>query len=150
MSKDANKEVSKIININEDARQFYQTAQEKAENDTVKNIFKDFENLHEGIVINLQNYVRQNGGDPETDGTMTGNVSEMWGKARAALSSNTDESLIASLEEAEDRCIHSIKDAISDDDLPADARATLKREEETLQRSHDYMKIMKQNVNAAA
>ena len=150
MSKDANKEICKIININEDAREFYQEAQEKAENTTVKGIFKDFENLHQGVIINLQNHVRQNGGDPEADETFVGEVAEMWGKLRATLSPNTDESLIASLEEAEDRCIHSIKEAIANDDLPAEARSVLKREEATLQKSHDYMKIMKDNVNAAA
>lgn len=147
---DDNKEICKVININEDAREFYHEAHQKAEDPKVQEIFRKYEDLHSGVVINLQNHVRQNGGNPEAEGTVMGEMQEIWGKARAALSPNVDESLITSLEEAEDRCIHSIKDAIANDSLSSGARVALKKEQDTLQKSHDYMKLMKDNVNAAA
>lgn len=143
-------EVSKIIDINKDASDFYHDAQEKAKSPTVKDIFKDYEQLHKSVVIELQNYVSQKGGDPEAGNTFAGQAGEVWGKVRAALSPNVDESLITSLEEAEDRCIHSIDDAIANDDLSPETRVALKKQQETLHKSHDYMKIMKENVNAAA
>ena len=149
MSQD-NKEVCKIININKDACAFYQEAQGKVKNLTTQEIFKNFEELHQNVITDLQACVRENGGEPEADTTLMGEIQELWGKARAAMTSNVDESLITSLEEAEDRCINSLKEAIANDNISATARIALKKQEEKLQKSHDYMKIMKDNVNAAA
>ena len=149
MSNKDTKEVCKIININEDACDFYETAQEATKNPDMKKIFQNFENLHKGVIINLQNYVRQQGSDPEAENTMAGQMQEMWGKMKASLSNDVDESLIVSLEEAEDRCIHSIDDAVKNTDLSPAARTALKKEQSALHKSHDYMKIMKDNVKAA-
>lgn len=149
MSDKSMKEVCKVIDINKDACNFYKAAQLEAKDQTVKGIFQNFEQLHNGVVIDLQKYVTQHGGDPEADSTVTGMAQQVWGEVKAKLSSEPDESLISSLEEAEDRCIHSIKDAIKDDSISAEARTALKRQEATLQKSHDYMKIMKQNAKAA-
>jgi uncharacterized protein (TIGR02284 family) len=148
MSDKDTKEVCKIININEDACEFYKSAQEKTDNPDMKKIFKNFENLHNEVIVNLQDYVRENGDDPEAENTFTGQVSEMWGRMKATLSNDVDESLIASLEEAEDRCIHSIDEAIQDGNVSPSARAALKREQGNLHKSHDYMKIMKDNAQA--
>lgn len=150
MSKKDIKEVCKIISLNKDASDFYHDAHQKAKSPTVQKIFKDYEDLHQGVIVNLQNYVRQNGGDPEAENTLSGNVNEMWGNLKASMTSNVDKSLIESLEEAEDRCIHSIDEAIANDDLSPAARTALKKEQKMLHKSHDYMKIMKDNVNAAA
>lgn len=149
MSNQENNEVCKIIDINKDASNFYNAAKTEAKDNTVKDIFEKFERLHDGVVINLQNYVRQNGGDPEAESTITGKVGQFWGEMKAKISNDVDESLISSLEEAEDRCINSIDDAINNEELSAAARIALKKEQETLHKSHDYMKIMKENAKAA-
>ncbi len=142
-------EVCKIIDINRDAAEFYHEAHQKAEDQEIQKIFKNYEDLHHSVVVDLQTFVREQGGDPETNGTIIGNMQEMWGKAKASLTSDVDESLISSLEEAEDRCIHNIKDAIKDENLSANARMALQRQESTLQQSHDYMKMMKDRAKAA-
>lgn len=149
MSKDANKEICKIININEDARNFYKAAQLEVKDLTVMDIFKEYEGIHGRVVTDLQGYVAQNGGEPEADETMMGTMQQVWGELKAKVSNDVDESFISSLEEAEDRCIHSLKDAIADDNIPAEARVVLKKQEETLQKAHDHMKIMKDNAKAA-
>lgn len=145
-----NKEICKVININKDACEFYQEAQNTVKNLDTREIFKNYEELHRDVMTDLQSYVRKNANEAEADTTLMGEIQELWGKARASMTSNVDESLITSLEEAEDRCIHSLKDAISNDNLSAEARIVLKKQEEKLQKSHDYMKMMKDNVNAAA
>lgn len=149
MSKDANKEISNIININEDARNFYKAAQLETKSLVAMDIFKKYEATHGQVVDDLQNFVASNGGKAEADSTAIGAMQKVWGTVKAKVASDTDESLISSLEEAEDRCIHSIKDAIGNDDIPTEARMALKRQEGTLQQAHDYMKIMKDNAKAA-
>lgn len=149
MSKNDTKEICKIININKDACDFYNIACEKAENVTVKDVFRKFENLHKDVMVNLQNYVRKNGDMAEADDTVVGQVQKMWGELKAKISNDVDESLITSLEEAEDRCLHSIEDALEDKDISAAAKAALTKEKATLQQTHNYMKIMKDNAKAA-
>lgn len=56
------------------------------------------------------------------------------------------------LEKANDevcKIININRDVIKDDGIPAEARIVLRKQEETLQKTHDYMKIMKDNVKAA-
>lgn len=149
MSKQDNKEICKVIDINKDAVDFYSDAQSKAKDGTVKDIFQKFEKLHNDVVVNLQNYVRQNGGEPEAENTMAGQIGQFWGDMKAKISNDVDETLISSLEEAEDRCIHAIKDAADNKNLSPEARMALKEEQALLQQTHNYMKIMKDNAKAA-
>lgn len=150
MSDKSTKEVCKIIDINKDACNFYKSAQQEVKSLDMKDTLQKFENTHQQVVRDLQNYVIQNGGDPEAESTVSGMVQQVWGELKAKVSNDVDTSFIASLEEAEDRCIDSLKDAIQNDDISAEARIALKKQETTLQKCHDYMKTMKENAQAAA
>lgn len=126
MSNDENKELSKLININEDAAEFYESAQEKAESPELKLTFGNLESLHKSVIVNLQSIVRTNGGDPEAD-----------------------ETLVTHLEEAEDRCINSIKEAMQSEDISLTTKAALQDEVSILQKSHDHVKALKDYMKAA-
>jgi uncharacterized protein (TIGR02284 family) len=149
MSNQENKTLRKLININEDAAEFYESAQEKAETLAFKTTFARLENLHKMVIVNLQNTVRANGGDPEADETFVGQTVKFWGELMANISNDVNETLVTHLEEAEDRCIHSIKDAMKSDDISPATKAFLQSELTTLQRSHDYMKELKDTLKAA-
>ena len=148
MSND-NKELSKLININEDAAEFYETAQEKVENPRFKTTFSQLESLHKGVIANLQSHAVAIGGSPEADETFVGQVQQFWGGLMANISNDVDEALVSHLEEAEDRCIHSIKDAMDNEDITPSTKAALQKEMQTLQQSHDYMKALKESLQAA-
>lgn len=149
MSGNENKELCKLININEDACDFYGSAQEKAENPRLKETLGNLKTLHKGVIINLQNYVRANGGDPEASETLAGQTQKLWGELMAKISNDVDETLVKHLEEAEDRCLHSIKDAIKSDDIAPSTKVALQKELNALQKSHDYMKSLKDSLKAA-
>ncbi len=149
MSNTENKELSKLININEDACEFYKYAQEKSENASFKRTFRDLESLHRSVIINLQECIRVNGGDPEADETLSGQARQMWGELMASISNDVDETLVSHLEEAEDRCLNSIEDTMKEEDLSAPTKTVLGNEHSALQKSHDYMKTLKDTLKAA-
>ncbi len=149
MSDQENKELCKLININEDAGEFYESAQEKAENISLRNTFSDLENLHRGVVITLQNCVRRNGGDPAAGETFIGQAQQFWTNLMGEISNDIDETLVKNLEEAEDRCLHSIQDAIEKDTISPEVKDVLYAELSKLQKSHDYMRNMKEAMKAA-
>lgn len=146
---DINKELKKLANINEDACEFYEEAREKAENPQLKKTFRNLESLHKAVVINLQDHIRKNGGNPETKETMVGEAKEFWGTLMASISNDVDQTLVTHLEEAEDRCLNKIKDIMKNKDIPASTKAFLQSEYQALQKSHDYVKALKDCMKAA-
>lgn len=144
-----NNELQKLINVNKDACEFYEDASEKIDNPQLKMTFRNLEALHEGVIVSLQDQVRLNGGDPEAHETLIGQSAQLFGKLAASISNDMDETLVSHLEEAEDRCLHSMQDAIDDDDVSIQTKTFLGQELVKLQKSHDYMKSLKDTLKAA-
>ena len=149
MSNDVKKEISKLININKDACEFYGSAQEKADDVELKAAFRDLEGLHQDVMTHLQQHVRKNGETVDPSETFVGQSQQFWGELMAKISNDVDESLVTHLEEAEDRCLHSMKETMESDDLPVETQMLLQTELKTLQRTHDYMKSLKEMMKAA-
>lgn len=149
MSKKENEELGKLININKDACDFYKSAQERTQSSAFKRTFQDLESLHRSIIINLKECVRANGGSPEVSDTLTGQTTQFWGELMANISNDVDETLVKHLEEAEDRCLHSIEDVIREEDITPATKTVLSNELAALQKSHDYMKALKDSLKAA-
>lgn len=149
MSQEENNELGKLIDINEDACEFYGSAQEKADSPEIKRTFSELESLHRTVATNLKSRVRANGGDAEAGGTFAGQTRKFWGELMASISNDVDETLVTHLEEAEDRCLHSIQEAMEDPDISPQTKTTLRQELQTLQKSHDYMKALKDALKAA-
>jgi uncharacterized protein (TIGR02284 family) len=149
IQKEENKELSKLVDINKDACEFYESASEKAENPHLKTTFSNLERLHNSVMVNLQTQIRANGGELDADETFMGGARQFFGELVAKVSNDVDEALVTHLEEAEDRCLHSIKDAMESDDITSATKTVLRDEMQTLQKSHDYMKSLKEHMKAA-
>lgn len=147
--KDENNELHKLVNINKDASEFYKSAAQEAQNSDIKQTFSKLEKLHQDVITNLQNQIRVNGGNPEADETLIGKSAQFWGELMAKISNDVDATLVKHLEEAEDRCLHSMQDAMKDDDIRPATKAALHSEMETLRKTHDYMKALKNAMKAA-
>lgn len=142
-------EIGKVININKDACEFYGSAQKKTDSPIMKQTFRNLEHLHKSVMTNLQNYVQANGGSPEPHETIIGQAQKFWGELMTEISNDIDETLVTHLEEAEDRCLHSIKDIIQKDSVSPSTKSVLQQELGALQKSHDYMKSLKDCMKAA-
>lgn len=150
MSTDTQKEITKLINLNKDACEFYEEAREKTDTANIKQTFSDLEALHRNVMVNLQQQVRIMGGDPEADETFGGEMAQLWANISATVSNDTDTTWVSHLEEAEDRCLNQIQDIMKDKDINAEVKAALTKEAETLRKSHDFMKDLKDCMKKAA
>lgn len=148
--KDENNELHKLVNINKDACEFYKSAAQDVESFEIKQTFFKLENLHRQVITNLQNQIRINGGNPDADETLIGKTAQFWGGLMAKVSNDVDATLVKHLEEAEDRCLHSMEDAMKEDDIRPATKAALQSEMETLRKTHDYMKALKDAMKKAA
>ncbi len=150
MFEQENKELLKLASINKDAREFYETAQEETKSSSMKSTFGDLEMLHADIAARLQSCVMANGGDPDADETVVGQMREMFAVLMTKISNDVDETLVTHLEEAEDRCLHSMQDAIQSPNVSPDTKIILQGELTALSKSHDYMKALKDDLKSAA
>ena len=153
MPKQDIKEIKNLININEDAVEFYKDASEQSNDPQFKTTFKSLESLHNSVVVNLQEYATLIGAETEAveaDETLQGLGMQFVGKMIADLSDKTNEALVSYLEEAEDRCLHQVQDIMEDDNITPATKSALKSEETALKKSHDYMKALKDHLSEAA
>jgi uncharacterized protein (TIGR02284 family) len=143
------KELQQLADLNKDAYEFYQDAYQKVDNGIIQIAFRNLEQIHRSVVIDLQAYLRANGHKSEANETVVGSTREVWAKVMAAVSNDKDTTFVRHLEEAEDRCLHKIEDIMKDSELPRDAVRMLDGEYETLKKSHDYMRDLKAQLKSA-
>ncbi len=141
--------LKKLININEDAAEFYETAIEDSDNESYKPTFKNLEQVHKSVVSNLEIMLRSNGEKYEADETLKGQFAQFWTQAMALLSDEDTKTFVYHLEEAEDRCLNSMQEAINDNGISEMTKAKLLNELTSLRKSHDYMKSLKDGLMAA-
>lgn len=147
----AQNKLQNLIDICQDARTFYSDASEKTSDPSMKRLFGQMIDVRNGVIIDLRAHMREKGMEIEQPSeTFGGKVNKFVGETVADWSDNTDEALITYLEEAEDRCLHSFQDARKDDDLSADTQTLVARELDSLKRTHDYMKELKDAMARAA
>lgn len=142
--------INKLIDVSEDARRFYTDAIDKTANPEMKRLFRDMADIRKGIIIDLRQHLRNHGEvADDADGTFVGKANQFIGEKVADMTDNVDEALITYLEEAEDRSLHSFEKAVNDNDIPADTRNVLMMELETLRKTHDHMKALKEIIRIA-
>jgi len=148
MSND-NKELKNLININEDACEFYETAREKIENPQLRVTLNNLMLLHADVKTSLQAELSSLGNDSEAEETIKGQAAEFFALIASKISNDVDGTWVSHLEEAEDRCLHSMQDAIQNDNVTPATKITLSKELEKLKASHDLMRDLKKNLKSA-
>lgn len=138
-----------LIDICEDAREFYTDAETKTSDPEMKKLCRQMADIRKGVIVDLRAYARQNDIDiDEPSETLSGRINKFVGEQVAEWSDKTDEALIVYLEEAEDRSLETFEKAANDNDLPATARQLVTSELATLRQTHDFMKELKDAVKA--
>lgn len=141
-----NNVLAHLVDINQDASEFYSSAAQKVENPNLARTFRELETMHNNVIIVLNRRISENGGEAEIDGTLVGKTAKFFGELMAKVSNDVDETFVVRLEEAEDRCLHSLQDALQEDDLSTETKTLLRTELGTLQRTHDHMKALKMTM----
>ena len=138
--KKENKIINHLADLNKDACEFYEEAREEVKSPKLKQTFSDLETLHRDVMTDLQSI----------DETLRGQIAQMWGELKAKVSSDFDSTIVSELEEAEDRCLHAMQDAIKSTEISETTRVRLEKDLKSLQRSHDYMKSLQDIMKSAA
>lgn len=93
-------------------------------------------------VAELQQLVRSLGGDPETSGSVAGDLHRRWVDLKSLVTGKDDEAILNECERGEDVALKSYRKAL-DKDLPADIRVVVQRQFQGVQRNHDEVKALR-------
>ena len=95
----------------------------------------------------LQSLVLQYGGKAEDGGSISGAIHRGWVKARSAVTSTTDLSLLEETERGEDVALAAYRKAV-EDELPEDLRVVLGRHLQGTKRNHDQIRDLRNQARA--
>ncbi len=91
MSSDEIKILNSLIQQCEDAREFYEEACETTDNHEMRTLYSRMKEARAPIIADLSTRVKALGGDVEDEESVMGEIRASWGKLKATLSTNKDE-----------------------------------------------------------
>ena len=141
MSDDIVEELNDVIAVLKGGADFYRDAAEKVENPGLAEIFRTNAQKREQAIADLAGHVRSHGETP-AEGSWAETAYSWYTSALAAFGDQED-TLIAQLEEHEDRTLEELHDAIEDIPAGTPAHVSLMTHLQTFRETHDQMRNMK-------
>ena len=137
-----------LIETSKDGEEGFRTCADNVKNATLRTFFLEkAERCREGAV-QLQNIVREMGGDPEQRSSMAGAMHRFWVNIRGTISGMDDHAILAECERGEDIAKRSYENALAQD-LPGDVRMVVERQYREVKANHDRVKELR-NMTAPA
>ena len=140
--------LNKLITINNDRIEGYETASKETEEQDLKTLFAKFTSTSQKCKRELTNEVKLLGGK-ETHSTMTsGKFFRVWMDVKAALSGKDRKVILDSCEYGEDAAKKTYEDVLDDDleDLTADQQKMVRNQHSLLKADHDEVKLMRDSL----
>lgn len=144
LSKNGLKKLDNAINYNKDAIAFYNKAKEDVVDPDLSHTFDRLAKIHESVLTRLDVLLHKaQPSSGKARETLVGASNRLFGKLLARFSKNPDEMLIKRLEDAEDRCLESLKELLEEKSMTDDTRTILRTEYEKIQATHTQMRAVK-------
>ncbi|WP_343675330.1 PA2169 family four-helix-bundle protein [Chitinophaga sp.] len=134
-----------LIQINNDRIDGYEKALEdlRQEDNDLRALFSSMISESHEIRLALGTEVNALGGDMETSTTTSGKIYRAWMDIKAVFTGNDRHSVLANCERGEDAAQKAYNTALEDEDMPAYLRDMIVEQQQTLKRSHDKIKALR-------
>ena len=138
-----------LIETNKDGQEGFQTAAEGLQDSNLKSAFYEFSHQRSQFAGELQNAVRELGGDPENSGSVSGAIHRGWINIKSAITGQDDGAILNEAERGEDVAKNAYKNAL-ESELPANVRATIEQQYSVVSETHDKVRNWRDSVNNTA
>lgn len=139
--------INHLIEISNDGEDGFLDASEEVENLQLKQYLLRKSEQVKQSVIELQNLVRELGGEPSDSSTIGGYLHRMWIDIKTFITENDTLAVLEELERGEDVALHEYREA-SKKDLPINATHVVARQLLGAQRNHDEIREMRNTAEA--
>ena len=139
--------LNELIETSKDGEKGFRKAAEDTKQSDLRSMFsKGAQRCAEGA-RELQELVRQLGGDPDTSGSVAGALHRGWVSVKEAVSTRDDKAIVEEVERGEDYAKAAYKKAL-DADLPANVRSVVERQYQGVLSNHDAVKALREKYRA--
>jgi uncharacterized protein (TIGR02284 family) len=132
--------LNNLIETCKDGQNGFQTAADGITRSDLKSLFYQYSQQRAQFAGELQNEVRRLGGDPAQAGSVAATLHRGWINIKSAVTGEDENAVLAECERGEDSAVSNYKDALADENLPSDLRATVERQYAQVQEAHDRIR----------
>lgn len=137
-----------LIETCKDGQNGFKTAAEGVERSDLKSTFYEMGQERAKFAGELQNLVRELGGDPENSGSISASLHRGWINIKSAVTGQDDGAVLNEAERGEDAAKKAYKDALAEN-LPANVSTVVQRQAEAVNAAHDKVRNLRDSANAA-
>jgi uncharacterized protein (TIGR02284 family) len=144
MTQDTTSTLNDVIEILKDGQEGFRTAAEDIGNSELKTVFSEYSLQRAKFAGELQALARSLGeSNPDDHGSVAGALHRGWIDLKSALASRDEHAILAECERGEDYAVKTYKDALGDQDLPANVRQTLQTQYAAVKAAHDRVRDLR-------
>lgn len=142
--------LNSLITTTIDSKNGFEEAAKDADNPQFKSMFSQFADERRACVNQLQQAVRQLGGDPEDDGSAKAAAHRTWLNLKDAVTGKDDKQVVEEVENGEDYIKNKYETALEDDKLSVQARSVITEAFTSVRQGHDRASQLKQVMRSAS
>jgi len=141
--------LNNLIETCKDGQEGFQQAAEGVTNSQLKSLFYEFGQQRSQFAGELQQLVRELGGDPETSSSTAGALHRGWINIKAAITGQDEQAILNECERGEDVAKNAYKDAL-EENLPANVLSVVQNQYSAVQTAHDKVKMLRDSIDQTA
>lgn len=131
-----------LITICRDGQEGFKDAAEGIERSDLKSLFYEFSQQRAEFAGVLQGLVRSLGGDPETEGSVSGAIHRGWIDLKSAITGGDEKSILNECERGEDSAKNAYTEAL-ELNLPANVSDVIREQSQAVQAAHNRIKQLR-------
>ena len=137
--------LNKLIEINNDRVEGYETAAKEADSADLKSLFASLQNTSQNNLTELRSEVTRLGGKPEEGTRVTGKFFRAWMDVKAAFTGNDRKTILNSCEFGEDKALETYENVLEENrgDLAPEQLALIAKQQASLTADHDRVKALR-------
>ena len=137
-----------LIRINNDRVTGYSKAATQTEEQELQSLFSQLSQQSRQFASELRSLVSDSDNNVTDETTTAGKIYRTWMDVKATFGGDDRKGILASCEFGEDAAQKAYKEALEDDDLTPDVRATIEEQKATLRQAHDKIRMMRDTAAA--
>lgn len=137
--------LNKLIEINNDRVEGYETAAKEADSADLKSLFASLQTTSQNNLTELRSEVTRLGGKPEEGTRVTGKFFRAWMDVKAAFTGNDRKTILNSCEFGEDKALETYENVLEENraDLAPEQLALIAKQQASLTIDHDRVKALR-------
>ena len=135
--------VNDLIRINNDRVTGYSKAATQTDDQDLQSLFSELAQQSRQFSSELRSLLIDSDKNVTDETTIAGKIYRAWMDVKATFGGDTRKAVLASCEFGEDAAQRAYKQALEEDDLSPDVRATIESQKATLHQAHDKIKMMR-------